>query len=30
VGGARVVQADVEASNGIIHVVDTVVFPSSG
>jgi uncharacterized surface protein with fasciclin (FAS1) repeats len=27
VGGARVVQADVGASNGIIHVVDAVMIP---
>jgi len=27
VGGATVVQADVEASNGVIHVVDTVILP---
>jgi uncharacterized surface protein with fasciclin (FAS1) repeats len=27
VNGARVVKADVEASNGIIHVVDTVLLP---
>ena len=29
VDGATVVQADVEASNGVIHVIDTVVLPSS-
>lgn len=28
VGGANVVQADVAASNGVIHVVDTVILPS--
>lgn len=27
VNGARVVQADIAASNGIIHVIDTVVMP---
>jgi uncharacterized surface protein with fasciclin (FAS1) repeats len=26
-GGASVVQADVEASNGVIHVVDEVILP---
>jgi uncharacterized surface protein with fasciclin (FAS1) repeats len=26
-GGAKVVGADVEASNGVIHVIDTVVLP---
>lgn len=29
VGGATVVQADVEASNGVIHVIDTVLIPGS-
>lgn len=29
VDGATVVQADVEASNGVIHVIDTVVLPPS-
>ncbi|MHC4376706.1 MAG: fasciclin domain-containing protein [Planctomycetota bacterium] len=29
VSGARVVQADVQTSNGIIHVVDTVMLPST-
>jgi uncharacterized surface protein with fasciclin (FAS1) repeats len=28
VGGARVVQADVTASNGVIHVIDRVLIPS--
>ena len=28
VGGAHVVKADVQASNGIIHVVDTVLIPN--
>lgn len=27
IGDARVVQADVEASNGVIHVIDTVLIP---
>lgn len=27
VGGARVVKADVRASNGVIHVIDSVVLP---
>lgn len=27
VGGAKVVQADVRASNGIIHAIDTVLLP---
>lgn len=27
VGGATVVQADVPASNGVIHVIDTVLIP---
>ena len=25
--GAKVVQADVMASNGVIHVIDTVILP---
>lgn len=29
VDGGTVVQPDVEASNGVIHVIDTVVLPSS-
>jgi len=29
VDNATVVQADVEASNGVIHVIDTVVMPGS-
>ena len=28
VGGARVVQADILASNGLIHVVDSVILPA--
>lgn len=27
VGGARVVKTDVAASNGVIHVIDTVILP---
>jgi uncharacterized surface protein with fasciclin (FAS1) repeats len=27
VDGAKVVQADVEASNGVIHVIDSVIVP---
>ena len=27
VGGATVIQADVEASNGIVHIIDTVLLP---
>jgi len=30
VGGATVVQADVEASNGVIHAIDAVLMPPSG
>lgn len=29
VDGARVLQADVAASNGVIHVIDTVLMPSN-
>lgn len=29
VGEAKVVQADVMASNGVIHVIDTVLIPAS-
>jgi uncharacterized surface protein with fasciclin (FAS1) repeats len=29
VGKAKVVQADVEADNGVIHVIDTVMMPPS-
>jgi uncharacterized surface protein with fasciclin (FAS1) repeats len=28
--GATVVTADVEATNGVIHVVDTVILPAAG
>jgi uncharacterized surface protein with fasciclin (FAS1) repeats len=27
VNGANVVAADIEASNGVIHVIDTVLMP---
>ena len=27
VDGAKVVQADIEATNGVIHVIDTVIMP---
>jgi uncharacterized surface protein with fasciclin (FAS1) repeats len=27
VGGAMVTAADIEASNGVIHVIDTVLMP---
>lgn len=27
IGGARIIQTDVEASNGIIHVIDAVLLP---
>lgn len=27
IGGATVVKADIEASNGVIHVIDTVLMP---
>jgi uncharacterized surface protein with fasciclin (FAS1) repeats len=29
VGGATVIKADIEASNGVIHVIDTVLMPPS-
>jgi uncharacterized surface protein with fasciclin (FAS1) repeats len=29
VNGAKVVTADIETSNGVIHVIDTVLVPSS-
>jgi uncharacterized surface protein with fasciclin (FAS1) repeats len=29
VGEAQVVQTDVQASNGVIHVIDTVLLPAS-
>jgi len=30
IGDATVVQPDIEASNGVIHVIDTVLIPSTG
>ncbi|MEM8766586.1 MAG: fasciclin domain-containing protein [Pseudomonadota bacterium] len=29
IGGAKVVAADVEAGNGVIHVIDRVILPAS-
>lgn len=29
VGGAKVTQADIIATNGVIHVIDTVILPQS-
>lgn len=29
IGGATVVTADVEASNGVVHIIDTVIVPSA-
>lgn len=29
VDGAHVIKTDIEASNGIIHVIDTVIFPEA-
>ena len=29
IGGAKVVAADVEAENGVIHVIDRVILPAS-
>ncbi len=29
IGGAKVVAADVDASNGVIHVIDRVILPQS-
>jgi uncharacterized surface protein with fasciclin (FAS1) repeats len=28
VGKAKVISADIETSNGVIHVIDTVVLPN--
>jgi uncharacterized surface protein with fasciclin (FAS1) repeats len=30
VNDANVVQADIEASNGVIHVIDAVILPPEG
>ena len=30
INGARVVQADVQASNGVVHVIDRVLMPPAG
>jgi uncharacterized surface protein with fasciclin (FAS1) repeats len=27
INGAKVVKADIETSNGVIHVIDTVILP---
>jgi uncharacterized surface protein with fasciclin (FAS1) repeats len=29
INDANVVQADIEASNGVIHVIDAVLLPSN-
>jgi uncharacterized surface protein with fasciclin (FAS1) repeats len=29
-GSAKVVQTDIETSNGVIHVIDTVILPPNG
>lgn len=29
IGGATVVTADVEASNGVVHIIDTVIVPTT-
>ena len=29
INGAKVISTDIEASNGIIHVIDSVIFPQS-
>jgi uncharacterized surface protein with fasciclin (FAS1) repeats len=29
VNGAKVVQADIACSNGVIHAIDTVILPSA-
>lgn len=29
VGGANIVKADIQASNGIIHIVDAVIEPTT-
>lgn len=30
IGNAKVIKADVETSNGVIHVIDTVLLPPAG
>ena len=30
IDGAQVVRTDIEASNGVIHVIDSVILPSDG
>jgi uncharacterized surface protein with fasciclin (FAS1) repeats len=30
IDGAKVIQADIMASNGVIHVIDKVLLPSTG
>ena len=30
IGDALVAQADIDASNGVIHVIDTVLMPAEG
>ena len=27
IGGSKVVKADIDTSNGVIHVIDTVMLP---
>lgn len=27
VNNARVIQADIESDNGVVHVIDTVILP---
>jgi uncharacterized surface protein with fasciclin (FAS1) repeats len=29
INGAKVVTADIQATNGVIHVIDTVIMPPS-
>ena len=29
VNGANVISADIDASNGVIHVIDTVILPAT-
>ncbi len=29
IDGAKVVKTDIECSNGVIHVIDTVIMPPS-